>query len=167
MTPTNLGDLPSAQPAPTGQGQVKLGVTDTATNYTSAIAAGTAFRDSSGVSGGSPMQITITPQYDCWWKVFASGILNTIDAAWERADWGIDLSPADQDGYSRSQATVYTHSTVGWNHSRVTALFRLRAGITYTASAVWISAPNGGTQQIWNGPGYFSINGHTFSEGQV
>ena len=165
MTPVNLGQLPTDQPAPLGQGQVKPGVTDGTTNYNNTSPNGYPLTDAPS-GGGNPMRLSLTPQYDCWWRVTALGIWTTGDAAWTRADWGIDLAPADADGYSRTTSPVWMHSATSWEHSRCTALFRLKAGIVYTATAVWISSDGYG-HQVWNGSTYWSITGHTIAEGRI
>ena len=165
--PINLGDLPSNLPAPLGQGQVKPGGSpEGQTNYTNATA-GTPILDGVGVGVGVPMRISLTPQYECWWRVVAFCILNGSDAVWSRADFGIDLAPTDMDGYYRCQGCNYTHPTVGWNHGRVTAFYHLRAGVAYTATMMWLGAPSGYNQQIWNGFTYCALQGHTIAEGRL
>jgi len=166
MTPTPLGALPLNQPAPLGQGQVKMGVTDGQTNYNNTVAA-VSIKDAP--TGSNPIAISITPQYDCWWRVTANNIWYSPDSGvWCRADWGIDLSPVDLDGYYRCYATMcLAGPATQWNHGHCTAVYHLKGGTLYTATMMWISSPNGYNQAIWNGGGYTGLSGHTFSEGRT
>jgi hypothetical protein len=166
MTPINLGNLPLNLPAPLGQGQVKPGVTDGATNFTNAVAA-VSIKDSTG-GAGNPIAISVTPRYDCYWRVTANNIWYSPDAVWTRADWGIDLSPADMDGYIRCYGMMcLAGASTQWNHGHLTAIYHLRGGTLYTATMMWIASPSGYNQQIWNGGGYTSMSGHTLAEGRV
>ncbi len=166
MSPVNLANLPSNSPLLLGRVQVKTaGATGGGSNYNNTISA-RPLTDAPSL-GGNPMRIAVTPQYDCWWRVTAYSIWLSTDAVWSRADWGIDLSPADANGYSRTQCLQWLHSATQWMHSHCTALYRLSANIAYTATMMWIASPSGYNQQTYNHSTYMSIQGHTFSEGRL
>ena len=164
MSPVNLGALPLTQPVPTGRGQIMYGSTNGTMNYNNTVGA-TPLTN----GAGTPMRIAVTPPIDCWWRVTAYTIWSSPDAVWTRADWGVDLSPADKDGWSRTYALIWVNAgaTGVWHHSRTTALYRLAGGVAYTATMMWIASPSGYNQQVWTGPDYHCINGHTIGEGRA
>jgi len=159
-----LGSWPNNQPLPTGQAQVMYGSNNGVTNYNNTVAA-TPLTNGSG----SAMRIAFTPTYDCWWRVVAYAIWSSPDNIWSRADWGIDLAPADKNGWTRTQSLIWVNAgaTGVWRHGRTNACYRLVAGTPYTATMMWIASPSGYNQQVWNGPDYLSINGHIFGEGRA
>ena len=129
MSPTNLGDLSNILPIPNGAVQVKRGITDTYPQWANAQA-GVIMTDGSG----GPMQISVTPSMPCYWLVTACTAWAGVVAAWNRADFGIRLSPADIDGRNiQARTATATHSSVPWRTYSGSMMWRLAAGVTYTA----------------------------------
>jgi hypothetical protein len=92
---------------------------------------GTVARD----GAGNPMQITFTPQQDCWWEVEASLTLRTTTAAYNYLYARIDCAPADLDTATQMAMQLeMQHSQVNmYGHRSPQGIFRLKAGVTYTA----------------------------------
>lgn len=163
MTPTNLGDLPSGQPIPNGAVQVKRGVVDSYTNYTTATPVGTVFPD----GAGGLMQISVTPDRPCYWLTTGCMLWWSTIAAWVRSDYAIRLSPLDLDGRGagNGQGRVCTesHSSVPWRYYTTSMMWRLSEGITYTASMTWEYTTN--SAQFSTAPSWHQIHGLLLAEG--
>lgn len=162
--PTNLSALPSNLPIPNGRVQFKHGQADTAPSMTQANA-GQLLSD----GAGGYMQIAYTPTYPCWWLVRGNVMTHGIDGAWCRCDYGIDISPADANGVTRGHQTcmqTYPNSTVEWHTYASSAMFRLNAGIAYTASLSWVYSYSN-TQQYHTGPNWLRIIGRIIGEGAI
>ena len=163
MTPTNLGDLSSGQPIPNGAVQVKRGVVDSYTNYTTGVAYGTVFPD----GAGGLMQLRVTPTMPCYWLTSGGMLWWSPDAVWSRGDWGIRLSPADLDGRgaaAMARCAFAVNSAVPWRNYSMSMLWRLNAGITYTASMTWEYSV-GYNQQFSTSPLWHQFTGLLLAEG--
>jgi hypothetical protein len=161
MSPTNLADLRSDQPAPTGLCQIKRGQVNGTIYYTNAVAQGTIIHD----GNNNPMRIGITPARAGWWIVRAENIWSTPDAAWAYFTWYLQLSPADADGVSQDWNHGCIHSALSWQESSIHTAYRLNAGVAYTVTEYW-GYSQGYNQGWWSGPDYCYIMGE-FVEGRV
>jgi hypothetical protein len=160
MSPTNLGDLPTGQPIPNGAVQVKRGIVDSYTNYTSGTAVPTTFPD----GAGGLMQISVTPSMPCYWLTTAAMLWWCSAAAWYRADFGMRLSPSDLDGRNaQMRVAVAVHSSVPWRYYNGSMMWRLSAGITYTCSMTFEYAVN--TAQFSTSPSWHALFGLLLAEG--
>jgi hypothetical protein len=165
MSPTNFGDLATNKPFPNGAMQVKRGVKDTYTNYTSAVAAGTVFPDGGGTGG--LMQLTVTPIVPCFWLTTAESLWWSPDAIWSRGDFGLRLSPADLDGRSAmARCAVAVNSAVPWRRYATSMMWRLSANIVYTVSMTW-EYSSGYNQQFSTSPLWYQIYGLLLGENVV
>lgn len=83
---------------------------------------------------GTYMQLLLTPPVDCFWEVFGFiGYVVKIDAAYGYLYGGVQLTPSDGDGVSRSDTLVTQHSGVQQYEPRMGVdLFKLTAGVPYT-----------------------------------
>lgn len=158
MSPTNLRDLPSSQPAPTGLCQLKqgqgVGVTYSNAAQYQTITDG----------AGNPMQIQITPTRPGWWVVRGETIWVANDAAWYYFTWYLSISPTDADGWSADYNHMCQHSYQGWMQSCIDTVWRLNAGVAYTARMNW-GYSQGGSQQMYSGSTYTSLMGEFIGEG--
>lgn len=160
MSPINLADLPSNQPAPTGLCQIKRGA-GSSIGLNNQYGQGTPLTD-----GTSPMQISITPQRPGWWVVRAETIWNQVDALWMYFTWYVGLSPADADGFSQAWNHTCQHSAQSWQESCIDVVFRLNAGVAYTAGMFW-GYSQGYNQQYFAGVDYHFIMGEFVGEGAI
>jgi hypothetical protein len=165
MTPTNLGALPSNLPLPNQRVQIKRGTVWQEETYSNLIAGGTKLTDGSG----APMQISYTPSYPCYWLVRANTMWHGKSGGWQRCDHAIVVSPADLDGRTigmQSCQTMYDNTTVEWRTASPSAMFRLAAGITYTASIQFMYS-SGYYQAYCTLKEYARILGVVLGEGEV
>ena len=166
MTPTNLADLPSNQPIPNGRVQIKRGVgADGAVNFNTGTAAGTKFPD----NAGGFIQISYTPTVPCFWIVHSNvmGHGYADGSGWRRWDHTIRITPADADGIAvgcQCPHELYDNTTVEWRTIAGSALFRLNAGVAYTAYLAheYLSA---GTAVLYIGQIWSRIVGRIVGEG--
>lgn len=133
MSPTKLGDLPSNLPFPNQRVQIKRGVGVTDQSVSNLVAAGTKLND----GAGGLMEISYQPRYPCYWLVRAN-IINKArsdqDSVWRRCDFGLYISPADADGITEGHARPTNNfPTLEWRTASFSYMFKLNAGITYTA----------------------------------
>jgi hypothetical protein len=163
MTPTNFGDLSNMLSLPNGAVQVKRGVVDSYTNYTSATPAGTVFPDGSG----GLMQISVIPSMPCYWLTTGAMLWWSAVAVWSRGGFGIRLSPTDLDGRGATgmgHTSIAVHSSVPWRYYNGSMMWRLAAGIAYTASLTWeYSAAQ--SQQFSTSPSWLQLHGLLLAEG--
>jgi hypothetical protein len=159
VSPVNLADLPSDQPAPTGLMQLRRGGAATTLAYNNTIASGTLL----GAGDGGYMQISVTPARAAWWLLRAQTIWQTPDAAWAYFTWFVSLNRADALGVSTYYAHHCMHSALGWQQSVIDAAFLLSPGVAYTASMAWGSS-QGFQQYQYVGPEYTQIMGELIAE---
>jgi len=163
MSPTNFGDLLPNVPMPNGAAQVKRGVADSYTNYTSGNAAGTVFPDGSG----GLMQISVTPSMPCYWLTQGEMLWWSPDAIWSRGDYGLRLSPADLDGRSAQARTIApVHASVPWRRYSGCMMWRLAANTAYTCSLTW-EYSGGYNHQFSTAPVWHVLHGLLLAEGVV
>ena len=164
--PTNLGVLPSDKPIPGNRIQIKRGAADIAPAVSNANN-GQKYID----GGGGYMEIYYTPLYPCYWivksNVMAHGVAD--GAGWRRWDHSIYISPADADGISQGVQCphqLYDQTTVEWRSVSATCLFRLNAGIAYTAylATSYVSA---GSAHYHTGGIWTRIIGRIVGEGTL
>jgi hypothetical protein len=132
--PTALELLPSNLPAPTGRCQIKRGGSNAnaVVRYNNTVAAGT--KHSDGVGGF--LEISVTPRYACYWLVTGNLITHGVNGSWQRMDWGIRITPNDVNGTSlaaKIATQCYDLTTVEWQTTTGSYMFRLAANTTYTA----------------------------------
>jgi hypothetical protein len=168
LSPTSLGALPSSLPFPNQRVQIKRGAAAVDLTVSNQVAAGTKLTDGSG----GPMEISYQPLYACYWLVRSNSIWrgrSDSDANWRRVDHSIRISPADADGVTvghQRPATVYPSGTVQWRTFSCSYMFRLAAGVTYTAYMAF-EYSSGYWQEYHAGAGYHRILGVVIGEGEV
>jgi hypothetical protein len=165
VSPTALGLLPSNLPIPNQQVQIKRGASGVDLGVNNTIASGTKLQD--GVGG--LMQISYTPRYPCYWLVRANSIWRGYDGGWQRCDHGIYVTPADLDGVTFGHqrcVNCYDQNVVQWRTHASSCMFRLAAGITYTAYLAFVYS-SGYNQQYHGGTGWHRIFGVVLGEGEV
>lgn len=109
------------------------------------------------------LQLQYTPPVDAWWEVSLQvGLVQKVDAAYHQAYAGVLVTPAPASGSGQAWGARLTqHSTVDTYAFRaVSKLFRLAAGVTYTAQGAW--SADGGTWQYFQGAGYLWIQGRAW-----
>jgi hypothetical protein len=109
--------------------------------------------------GANPLQLTFTPQLDCWWEIIASiGLAACDTAAYSLAYGQVILSPVDADGKQGCNYGVTQHSAVNQFEGRsMSRLYKLVAGTAYTVNLAF--SPSSGTWRYYCGPDYLSIQG--------
>jgi hypothetical protein len=165
VSPVNLGALPSNLPVPNQRVQIKRGVSDSAQTVSNLVAAGTKLSD----GAGGFMEISYTPRYNCYWLVRCNSIWHGVSGGWQRCDHGIYITPADLDGVTQGHQrpmALYDNTTVEWRTAAVSHMFRLAAGIAYTAYMAFAYS-SGYYQQYWTGPQFTRIFGVVLGEGEV
>jgi hypothetical protein len=165
VSPTNLGALPSQLPVPNQRVQRKRGAAVATGTVSNLVAAGTKLTD----GAGGPMEIYYTPRYDCYWLVRSNTAWHGVSGGWQRCDHGIYISPADLDGVTlghQHPMDCYDNTVVEWRTASGSAMFRLGAGITYTAY-LGFSYSSGYYQAYLMNPGYHRIFGVVLGEGEV
>jgi|tagenome__1003787_1003787.scaffolds.fasta_scaffold20741469_3 hypothetical protein len=161
--PTNLGALPSDKPIPNARCQFKRGAADTTVDVSNVVAAGTRLSD----GAGGFMQISYTPTYPCYWVIRGNVMTHGVDAIWSRIDFGIRIAPNDADGVVTGVSCptqVYANSTVEWHSWAASYMFRLNAGVAYTATLTF-EYSWGYTQRYHTGPNWIRITGRAVGEG--
>lgn len=165
MSPTNLGALPSELPVPNQRVQIKRGTVWQEERYSNLVAAGTKMTDGSGGN----MEISYTPRYPCYWLVRANTMWHGVSGGWQRCDHGIYISPADLDGVTlghQRPMDLYDNTVVEWRTAAASAMFRLAAGITYTAYLAFVYS-SGYYQAYCPLKEYARIFGVVLGEGEV
>lgn len=162
MTPVNLGQLPTDQPAPTGLCQVKRGVANTSTPLTSG----------SGVvslldGAGAPMRISITPSRPGWWLVRAETMWVLSDAAWYYCHWGVRCVPLDADNRGDDRNHMCIHSALSWQESVINTAYRLNANTAYYCEMYWPNSVNAGTWNYHTWYEYHYIFGEFIEDGSL
>lgn len=167
MTPTNLSALSSNLPIPNARVQIKRGTADAAANVNTSTPGGTGIYD----ANSNLMGITYTPRYPCFWVVHSNIMAHGYPdgTGWRRWDHGIYISPADADGVTlgfQCPHELYDNSTVEWRTVGGSAMFRLQAGVGYTAylAHAYITA---GTAQYHVGQQWCRIVGRIVGEGAI
>lgn len=116
--------------------------------------------DRSG-AGALPMQLTYTPQVNCWWEVNGGiGLVLAVDATNYHYIYGaITISPADADGLVGAYALAMQHNAVdSYIPRNMTRIFKLTAGTTYAVSLALFGGDSGGQWQYYCGPNQLWIN---------
>lgn len=164
MTPTNLSALPSNLPITSGRVQIKRGAADVVVNLNTATAQGTVIPD----GGGGNMQISYTPRYQCYWVIHTNIMAHGYPdgGGWRRWDHTIRITPSDADGITigyQCPHEIYDNTSVEWRTISGSCMFRLSAGVTYTAYMAheYLSL---GTAQIHTGPQWCRIVGRIVGE---
>jgi hypothetical protein len=133
VSPTNLGNLPSNLPFPNQRVQVKRGAAVTDQSVSNLVASGTKLTD----GAGGPMEIYYQPRYPCYWLVRANLICKARSdqaAEWRRCDFALYVSPADANGVTLGHSRpTNNYPTLEWRTCAFSYMFKLNAGITYTA----------------------------------
>ena len=100
-------------------------------------------------SGSTPLQITYTPDVDCWWAVdaFVGGIAKD-DAAYHYSYLSLNISPNDVDGFDFRQVIYTQHNQVQtYGEREIRHIFNLAAGTTYSCTMSF--SANGGTWEYY------------------
>ena len=165
--PTNLAALPSDKPIPNGKIQIKRGAADTSPVLGTGTASGTKLSD----GAGGFLQITYTPVYNCFWVVRSNIMAHGYPdgAGWRRWDIGIMISPADANGVTTGVQLghqLYDNSTVEWRSVGGSYMFKLNAGVAYTAylASMYVSA---GSLRYHTGGMWARVVGRVVGEGVV
>lgn len=163
--PTNLGALASNRPAPIARNQRGYGgwVGGTVQFYEN-WNGGTPLPD--GAGGGFP--IYATPNMPCFWVVEAQvmSIWSSGDAAYyAQLHFGIRIDPADADGVVLATYPSTCHqASIPWRTTQSSYMFRLNAGVAYTAKLTMESS-SGWYQLFHQNPLYTHLNGLLVAEG--
>jgi hypothetical protein len=167
MPVTPLAQLPSTRSVPGSRLQVKRGVADSVVAVSSAVAAGTKLSDGSG----GFMQISYTPLYDCYWVVRGGTIWHggtDMAGGWQRVDQGLTITPADVNGITAAQQQameVYNQATIEFRSYMCSYMFKLAAGVAYTAALIFQFSGSAYTSQYHTGPNWARIIGRVTGEG--
>jgi hypothetical protein len=159
VSPVNLGQLPSDQPPPTGLVQSKRSAA-ASLNFTNAVAY-VPITD----GYGAPMAISITPTRPGWWVIRAETIWLVAEANWYYATWYVNITPTDADGWVNDYNHMSKHSAQGWQESCLDTVFKLNAGVAYTATMMF-GYCNAGTWSVYGG-GFSYIQGEFVGEGAL
>jgi hypothetical protein len=167
MSPVNLGVLPSELPITNQRVQVKRGAADGVNLVSNLVAGGTKLTD----SNGTPFEISYQPRYPGYWLVRSNMMwCGYSDAGrWDRCDHAIRITPADLDGrtYGHQRCMLLFYgNVVSWRTAAASAMFRLAAGITYTAYLSF-EYSSGYYQQYHYGRNFSRIFGVALGEGVV
>ena len=86
-------------------------------------------------TAGAPMQLTLTPSVNCFWRLKCKSLWRFGPAAWSSSRVQIDLTPADLDGLTGiGGLDVNLHNDMAdWTSLDFGGCFRLQAGTIYTA----------------------------------
>ena len=116
-------------------------------------------------AGVTPLQLSYTPPVDCNWEVHAQvGIIQALTAAYNHYFTNIQMSPVDAEGSEYIQIAKTQHSQVQqFAFNDMNRLFRLRAGVTYTAWLEFIQLATAGTWQYHQSFQYLSIEGRAWA----
>ena len=164
LTVTRVGSGAAGPQGPPGPGGAAANVQRKAGTLAGYVTV--AYNNNAGTiddGSGGRMQIVYTPSVPCWWEVTAqAGNVQKLDAAYHYLYGWIMLTPADQDGIFQAYHIVMQHAQVNTYEGRMMKrLFRLAAGVTYTASLV-LGQGNGGSWNYYADPGYLWIEGKAF-----
>lgn len=111
-------------------------------------------------AAGGPMRLSYTPPVDAWWDV--RGVIGNVvkvDAAYHYLYGQLLLAPADVDGVNVAQHLLVQHSAVNqYDHRDLHRLFKLAAGVAYTAT-LQFAGGSGGTWQFYRGQNHIWIEG--------
>lgn len=162
MTPVALGELNPNAPVPTGSRQLKRGAANVLRQYNNQTPAGTPIYDNS--TGTIPMQIAVTPQYDCWWRISAMMIWTSPDVIWSRIDTRAMLSQPGEDGFQAAYALCRCHNSISYQQAPIETVYALKAGVAYTCT-LQMTASSNNNQQVYCGPFYLWIAGQTVGMG--
>ena len=115
-------------------------------------------------AGAVPIRIAYTPVVDCWWEVTGHiGITQKTDAAYHYAYGAIVINIADANGVIRAHHLVTQHAQVNQYESRsMTRMFKLVAGVAYTATLV-MSGANGGSWAYYRGANHLWLQGKAWA----
>ena len=110
------------------------------------------------------MQITYTPNVNVWWDIYGViGLLRKDDAAYHYIYGAVILSPADADGATGAHHMVTQHSQVQVFEGRtLTRMFKLNAGVPYTAS-LQMTGGSGGGWSYYQGPNHLWLQGKAWA----
>lgn len=161
MSPINLADLPSNQPAPTGLCQIKRGASNVGITYNNTIGV-KPLED--GV--GNPMRIAITPARAGLWLIRAETIWSSPDAIWTYHHWAVRCVPLDALGFGDDRNHHSMHSALGWTEGVINTAYQLNAGVAYYAEMYWPASCSGYNMIHFAGPDYHCIMGE-FIEGMI
>jgi hypothetical protein len=105
---------------------------------------GQVYADTAGVV---PMRLSYTPPVNCWWEVHGNmGTIQKLDAAYHYGYMDLILTPADADGYDRTEQIEEQHSTVQiYAFRSALMLFKLTAGVAYRCDMLF--STQGGSWQ--------------------
>jgi hypothetical protein len=162
--PTNLGLLSSDKPLPNGKVQMRRGVADGSATVANANS-GQKIID----NGGGVMEIYYTPTYPCYWVVHSNIMAHGYPdgTGWRRWDHLIAISPADADGVTTGfecPHQLYDNTSVEWRTVGASAMFRLNAGVAYTAYLA-TSYTSAGSVRYHTGPIWLRMVGRIVGEG--
>lgn len=133
MSPTNLGNLPSNLPFPNQRVQVKRGVAPADIAVSNQLPASSKLTD----GAGGLMEIVYQPRYSCYWLVHGNLMCKARsdqDVAWRRCDFSLCISPADALGVTVGHSRpTNNYPSIEWRTCSFSYMFKLNAGITYTA----------------------------------
>ena len=160
MTPVNLGDLPSAEPVPTGLGQLKRGNQDGQVQWADWTQM---YHDSAPLY---EMRISIYPPRPGWWVIRAENIFLMAEAAWYYFHWFVRCSPADANGITDEHNYHRLHSALNWQQSCIDTAFKVNAS-TYYEAGMFYGGRSGGTVYRWTGSTYSYISGEFIAEGSL
>jgi hypothetical protein len=165
MPVTPLAQLPSTRSVPGSRLQVKRGAADTIVS-TAAPAAPVKLSD----GAGGFLQISYTPLYDCYWVVRGGTIWHggADMSGWQRSDQALTITPADVNGITLGQQQtmeIYNLGTVEWRSYMCSYMFKLAAGVAYTAAVVFQYSASAYSSQYHTGPNYARIIGRVTGEG--
>jgi len=164
--PTNLGDLPTNKPLPNARCQMKRGGADATVQIGGGLVANGAILTD---GAGGDMRIVYTPTYPCYWVVRGNVMTHGVDVVWSRCDFGIRITPADADGTAlgvQCPMQVYGNSVVEWRSWSGSYMFKLSAGVAYTAYLTF-EYSYGWYQRYHTGPNWLRITGRVVGEGVV
>jgi hypothetical protein len=160
VSPTTLGQLPSDQPAPTGQVQRRQGTANTTIDMNNQVTYGTVLQDGSGAN----MTLSVTPTRRALWLVHAQTMWIQVDPLWMSYEVGLFLSPADRNSWNTFKTQNSQHPAIGWRTVVLDALWSLEANTTYYCSLVWLYS-SGYTQRYHTYPYYHFIEAELIEEG--
>jgi hypothetical protein len=127
-----------------------------------ANSSGGAIYDRAG-AGATQMVLAYTPPVDCWWDLRGHiGIVSWSTAAYGYVYGTVRLNQADLDGSIAVMQLITQHSQVQLYEGRtIQKLFKLAAGVTYTASLMLDGGS--GTFTHYCGPDHLHLQGVAIS----
>lgn len=111
------------------------------------------------------LELVLTPQLASWWEVSVHvGILQKVDAAYHYTYCVLELAPSPASGHYQRYSIITQHSAVDTYMSfSKSTLFKLNAGITYTAKA-FLGNGSGGTWQYYQGSDRLHMHGKAWNQ---